>query len=55
MTEETKGEINKEFGPKEGIIIMKEQEHEVLNSVPAIHRKSLQKLIHSSEMYFLKN
>ena len=45
MTEGQKRKINKDSGPKNNIISMKEREREVLESVPAIHRKSLDKTI----------
>ena len=45
MTEGQKRKINKESGPKKNIISVKEREREVLDSVPAIHRKSLEKII----------
>ena len=37
--------INKEFGPKKNIISVKEIERELLDSVLAIHRKSLEKIM----------
>ena len=45
MTEGQKKKIKKESGPKKDIITVKEQEREVLNSVPTLQRKSLEKLI----------
>ena len=45
MTEGQKRKINKESGPKNNIISVKEREREVLDSVPEIHRKSLEKII----------
>ena len=45
MTEGQKRKINKDSGPKKNIISVKERECEVLESVPAIHRKSLEKII----------
>ena len=45
MTEGQKRKINRESGPKRDIMPVKGQEREVLDSVPAVHRKSLKKLI----------
>ena len=45
MTEFQKRKINKESGPKKDIIRVKEREREVLDSVLAVHRKSLEKLM----------
>ena len=45
MTEGQERKINRESGPKKGIITVKKRELEVLNGVPAVHRKSPEKLI----------
>ena len=45
MTEGQRRKINKESGPKKNIISVKEREQEVLNSVPAVYRESLEKVI----------
>ena len=55
MTEGQKRKINRESGPKKDIITVKEREREVLDSVLAVHRKSLEKLIREYGDVFLKN
>ena len=45
MTEGQRRKINKESGPKKDIISVKEREQEVLNSVSAVYRESLEKAI----------
>ena len=45
MTEGQRRKINKESGPKKNIIYVKEKEQKVLNSVPAVYRESLEKII----------
>ena len=48
MTEGQKKKINKEYGPRKDVITVKEREHAILGSVPAVHRKSLEKIIHDA-------
>ena len=45
ITEGQRRKINKEPGPKENIISVKEREQKVLNSVPIVYRESLEKVI----------
>ena len=45
MMEGYKREINKESRPKKNTIIVKERECEVLDSVPTVYKKSLEKVI----------
>ena len=45
MTEGQRRKINKATGPKKNIITVKERESEVLDSVPTVYRKSLEKII----------
>ena len=45
MTEGQRRKINEESGPEKNIISAKEREQEVLNSVPAVYRESLEKVI----------
>ena len=45
MTEGQRRKINEEYGPKNNIISVNEREQEVLNSVPAVYRESLEKVI----------
>ena len=52
MTEGQRREINKETGPKKNIITVKEREHEILDSVPTIHRRSLEKVIQDYQDVF---
>ena len=52
MTEGQKRKINKESGPKKDIITVKGREREVLDNVPEIHRKPLQKLIQEYQDMF---
>ena len=46
MMQGQKRKVNKESGPQKDRITVKEREREVLDGVPAVHRKSLEKLIH---------
>ena len=45
LTEGQKRLMNRKTGPKKDIITVKEREQQVLNSVPDVHRKNLEKLI----------
>ena len=45
MTEGQMRKINKETEPKKNIITVKKREREVLDSVPTVSRKSLEKMI----------
>ena len=55
MTESQKRKINKASGPKKVVLTVKESEHEVLDSVPAVHWKSLGKLIQECRDVFHEN
>ena len=45
LTEGQKRLMNRKTGPKRDIITIKEREQQVLNSVPDVYRKNMEKLI----------
>ena len=53
LTEGQKRLMNRKTGPNKNIISVAEREQQILNSVPDIHRKELEKLIQEYRDIFL--